>query len=207
MSGDTSLESPTRVPSVCYSPSHINQGASPSSLSFFFFFLPTTTTTFLGVLFLLQGMHAEIQSGKKKQKKKKKTPLPPSVPPPAQIKLPTRVSTHRLHSVIIQETSRHCKHAIFASARRPRPLEAVQLIWKKKPRLRLKQDAVVLNKQRNLCCFTALNAIIPAQLQGILKQSSQTFFPSPPRACPQSSSTNEKCFELNKNEKKKTDSK
>lgn len=45
----------------------------------YLFFSPTTTT-FLGILFLLQGMHAEIQSGKKKQKKKNSPPSP--LPPP-----------------------------------------------------------------------------------------------------------------------------
>lgn len=143
-----------------------------------------------------------LKSSQERKSKRKKPPRPPFLPP-TQIKLLTRVSTHRLHSVIIQETSRHCKHAIFNRPRRPRPLEAVQLIWRTKPKLRLKQDGVVLNKQRNLCCFTVLNAIITAQLQGILKQSSQTFF-SLPATCMSSVEFHPwKCFELKKNEKKR----
>lgn len=118
----TSLRSQLSLRQSATLPPHINQGASLSSFIFFYFYL--------GVPFVLQGMHVEIQSEKTKAKKKTEkrkfktkivTDPAPFPPAPWKQNFLTTVSTYRLHRQAIQETSRHCKHAIIARPHRGSP--------------------------------------------------------------------------------------
>lgn len=74
--------------------------------------------------FLLQGMHVEIQSGRRKAKRSQRKSPTLFQDRGKQRDGPYTATTCRLHSLIIPETS--CKHACWK-----RPAETEQLIWKR----------------------------------------------------------------------------